>query len=256
MNLVLKLLASPWFWLDIFLSVSGGIIVWWGLRVEKRAERLLPPDEFKPDLFDDIVKKQKREVERGWRILMTGIVFEVVAALGISVISGLEIASLNDKAEQAGKDAAAAKLEAGQANERAAMVESNNVALEAQIQPRRIPPEQKEAIRRDLREWRFIREKCEVHITVEGYDTEARIFADQIGNLLGENFRVFTEEGINATPPAGFGTKFSTHDPASPSARSIARALARLPIKPITVEMSTNIPEGTLNIEVWPKPLE
>ena len=53
MNLVLKLLSSPWFWLDIFLSISGGIIVWWGLRVEKKAENLLPPEDFKPDLFDD-----------------------------------------------------------------------------------------------------------------------------------------------------------------------------------------------------------
>jgi hypothetical protein len=145
---------------------------------------------------------------------------------------------------------------AGKANERAALVESNNVALEAEIQPRRITPEQKDAIRRELNEWRFIRDKCEVHITVEGYDTEARIFADQIGNLLGENFRVFTDEGINATPPPGFGTKFSTHDPPSPSAKSIARSLKRLPIEPIQLEISTNIPVGTLNIQVWPKPLE
>jgi hypothetical protein len=133
MNLFLKLLSSPWFLGDVLLSVSGGLIVWWGLRVEKKAEKLLPPNDFKPDLYDDIIKKQKREVERGWRILMAGIIFEVVAAFGISIISGIEIADLND-------EASSAKTDAAHANERAltnelavALLTSNNFALQKQL---------------------------------------------------------------------------------------------------------------------------
>jgi hypothetical protein len=41
---------------------------------------------------------------------MTKIVMEVIAALSISVLPGLESASLNVKAEQAGKDASPANL--------------------------------------------------------------------------------------------------------------------------------------------------
>jgi hypothetical protein len=122
MNLLIKLVESPWFWLDVILSVWGGILVWRGLRIEKNAEKLLPPENFKPDIFADVVEKYRSEMERGWRILMRGIIIEVVAALGISIISGLEIAELNDKAERAEKDAA-------RANERAAVIESKNAIL-------------------------------------------------------------------------------------------------------------------------------
>ena len=91
MYLVLKLVASSWFWLDVLLSVSGGLIVWWGLKIEKKAGDLLPPEIFKPDIFSDIVERQKSELDRGWRILMFGIVVEVVAALGVSILSNIEI---------------------------------------------------------------------------------------------------------------------------------------------------------------------
>lgn len=122
MSIVHHLITSPWFWLDVLLSISGGIIVWKGLLIEKRAEKMLPPEDFGKDIFGDIVRKYKKEVERGWRILMIGIIVEVVAALGISIISGLESAVLNAKAEQAEKEAA-------QANERAVITESNIVVL-------------------------------------------------------------------------------------------------------------------------------
>jgi hypothetical protein len=133
MSLVLQLISSPWFWADIVLSMVGGIIVWWGLRVEKEAEKFLPPEDFKPGLFDDIIKRQKREVERGWRILMTGIVFEVVAAFGISIISGIEMANLEDEASQAEKDAAFANERASSNELAVAILTSNNLALQQRI---------------------------------------------------------------------------------------------------------------------------
>jgi hypothetical protein len=126
MNLVLKLISSPWFWLDVALSISGGIFVWRGLVIEKRAEKLLPPENFKPDIFADIVDQYRSEIERGWHILMRGIIIEVVAALGISVISGLEIANLTDKSAAANKEAGAAMVYAANSS-------SNSVALSKQV---------------------------------------------------------------------------------------------------------------------------
>ena len=131
MNLVCKLLASPWFWLDIVLSVIGGVIVYWGLLVEKKAEKLLPPEDFKPDIFADVIKAQKREVDRGWRILMTGIVLEVVAAFGVSIISGLEIADLKDKTSSANLEAKQAQKEAGESKLLAAQIGTTNAQLVA-----------------------------------------------------------------------------------------------------------------------------
>ena len=147
MHLFLRLISSPWFWADVLLSVSGGVLVYLGLRLEKAAEK----KEY-PGAFVDEVKSRKLKAERGWRILMVGIVVEVVAAFGISVISGLEIADLSDKSAAANLEAKQAAKEAGRANERAAMVESNNavlslhveelrsnnIALERQMQPRLI----------------------------------------------------------------------------------------------------------------------
>lgn len=134
MNLVLKLILSPWFWADIVLSVTGGIIVYWGLLVEKKAEKYIPPIDFSKDIFEDVVGTQKSELERGWRILMTGIIVEVVAALGISIMSGLEIADLTDKSAVANLAAKQAEKDASQSNERAANTESNSVLLSLKIE--------------------------------------------------------------------------------------------------------------------------
>ena len=141
--------------------------------------------------------------------------------------------------------------------QKTATLVASNLELEQRIQPRRITPEQKEDIIRHLYKWRFIKDKCEVHITVEGYDTEARVFAEQIGDVLSTKcgFKVFLNEGINATPPSGFGTRFESHDPPPAGARDIALALKNLPISPINGEVSKNVQDGILNIEVYPKPL-
>jgi hypothetical protein len=110
MQALQMLISSPWFWASLALSGLGGVIVAWGLRVEKLAERKLPPSDFKTDIFEDVAEEAKRGIERGWKILMTGIIFEVVAAFAISIISGLEVANLTLEARQAGKDAGDAKV--------------------------------------------------------------------------------------------------------------------------------------------------
>ena len=119
--------------MDVAFSISGGLVVWWGLVIENRAEKRMPGENPDDDIFADIIAKQKRELKRGWRILMTGIVMEVVAALAVSVISGLENAALNEEAGTARKVSGEAIKQAGQANERAAITESNNLILQGNI---------------------------------------------------------------------------------------------------------------------------
>lgn len=183
MNLVLKLISSPWFWADIVLSVIGGALVYWGLLIEKRAEKHIPPADFHHDIFKDVVASQKSKLERGWRILMTGIVVEVVAALGISVISGLEIADLTEKsavanleAKPAGKDAADAKL-------LAANTESNNLVLRARVellQARRISIEQEKKFIEILKN----SPKFPVKVFVGTRDGETEDYANEVRTML------------------------------------------------------------------------
>ena len=182
MHVLLKLISSPWFWSDIVLSVAGGIIVCWGLRIEKKAEKLLPPEDFEPDLYADVIIRQKREIDHGWRILMTGIVFEVIAALGISIISGIEMANLDD-------EASLAKEQSANANERASMVQSNNLVLEKEVLKLRNPS----VITDDERET-FVKILSDIHnqakipieVIVGSNDRNTERFAFQIRKILDE----------------------------------------------------------------------
>jgi hypothetical protein len=207
MHLIIKLLENPWFWADIFLSLFGGIIVWHGLAIESKAEGLLPPDSFRPDVFGDIIEQYKAEIRRGEKIVRWGVIIEVVAALGISVISGLESAALNDKAEQAEKDAA-------QANERAAKFDSDRILvekeadeirgtnfilqakvleLEARTEPRTINPDQRKALIDRL----TLCPKGKVFVMASVLDAEATAYAEQIEDVL-------KSSGFEVVRPSGF----------------------------------------------------
>lgn len=177
----------------------GGVVVYWGLRVEKTAEKLMPPSSFKPDLFQGEIEAAQKEMERGWKILMTGIVMEVVAALFICIFSGLESAELGDKAEQARKDAAEAKLLATEIELTNAQIwqtnmvlRSNLAILELKVQPRIITSEQ-------VTNFIFLTEKIKkipiaVSIGQEGFDTET--FAHQIRTM-------FSRAGFGVAAGAG-----------------------------------------------------
>lgn len=181
MSLVLKLISSPWFWVDVVVSITGVFLVFWGLWLEKKADQKLPPSDFQPDIFGDIVERQKAQLERGWRILMIGIVVEGVAALGISVISGLEIAQLNDQAsksnlrvaqletdvvqlrtigERAKESAALATTEAEKVKKEREIAEAGRLALEIKLREleekqgdRIIKPKQDANLVQCLRKW-------------------------------------------------------------------------------------------------------
>ena len=112
MNLFWKLISSGWFWADVVLSVVGGVLVFWGLKLEKDAE---PKENL--DAFVDDIKCRKLRARLGWRLLMWGVAIEVVAALGISVISGLENAEANLASEK---------------------LKQSNLELQIKLQPRTI----------------------------------------------------------------------------------------------------------------------
>lgn len=207
----------------------------WGLSIEKKAEKLLPPQDFKPDIFDSIIEAQKKEVERGWRILMVGVVVEVVAALGISIISGLEIADLSEKtaaahleAKQAETNSAAsyeraanAEKEAGQANERAAkfdadrvviekeaeeiretnfLLQTKLVTLETAIKWRTITPDQETNLVKELKPFTQanLMLRFPVNVSVVGDIAESRRYAERISDVLTKcGFDVKFDDGIN-----------------------------------------------------------
>lgn len=109
MHLLIKLISSPWFWVDVFFGTIGALIVVKGLTLESRAEKLEIPEDFKPDLFQDIINRQKALLRRGEKLVLIGCLIEAIASFVLSIISGLEIADLNDNAARAEQDAAVAK---------------------------------------------------------------------------------------------------------------------------------------------------
>jgi hypothetical protein len=236
-HLLLEMVKSPWFWLELFLSIVGGVLVYLGLRIEKRAEKMIPPSDFdgEGDIYADIVRKQKLEEHRGWRILMTGIIIEVVAAFGITVISGLEIASLSDQTALANLAAKQAKQDAAQANERAsanelavALLTSNNlvlrsnvVELEKQMQPRRITDKQ-------LKDFIFLTKyvpKIPIEV-VSGIGMDERFgYASQIRYMLSQ---------------AGFGVELDTNKPSLNGVNVFATAFS-YPLVLGTNEMPSDV---------------
>lgn len=97
---------------------------------------------------------------------------------------------------------------------------------------------------------------CHIQIFVEPWDVEARVFAEQLGNTLGKNFRVVTDESLSVGGGLGFGTVFTSSNPPSESIRAIARELKVLPLEPIKVNLVTNFDPNVLKIEVLSKPLK
>jgi hypothetical protein len=194
MNLIVKLISSPWFLLELILASIGGLVVFWGLWIEKRAEALLPPETFKKDIFGDIVAKYKAEMERGWRWLMVGIAIEVLCALAMTMLSGLEVANSNERAANAISLAGEATNSAAKvALANAQLVASNIVsesnilvlrstvaAMELQMQPRNINPTQKEKFTKAFQ----VSQKKPVWVACSNPSQETSHFAHQVRGML------------------------------------------------------------------------
>jgi hypothetical protein len=154
----------------------------------------------------------------------------------------------------------AVKLEhdVASANERAALVESNNIALVAEIQPRRITEEQKRLIANELREKIRFPINGRVQITAEGYDSEARVYAQQIIEALNEgNIYLNVDiESISTERMIDFGIKYIVPPNLPYEVRAIAKALKDGGVVPN--EVSTNFAQGDnlFQIYVGSKPLQ
>ncbi len=147
---------------------------------------------------------------------------------------------------------------AGQANERAAIVESNNVALEAEIQPRSIKPKQKQEIANELRQKLRYPVNGRVKVVAEIYDSESRIYAKQIVDALngGKVFAVIDINSLNVQREIDFGIKYLVPSNPQYEVRSIAQALKSGGVVPTEVE--TNFDEKGVLFEIWvgAKPFE
>src|ERR1700722_15899470 len=129
MNPLIQLIFDPWFWVTVFVSVIGTVIVFLGHKIGADAEKLLLPTDFKEDIFGDIVKRYKAKMDLGHKIVMAGVVIEAICALAVCIISGLENAALNEKSSAANLEAKQAEKDAGDAKVLAANIGRTNTQL-------------------------------------------------------------------------------------------------------------------------------
>jgi hypothetical protein len=97
MEIVKEVASSASFWVTLFFAIIGGLLVLRGLILEN----------------DDRTKRQ------GERLVITGVFIEVLGAIVVTVISGIEVAASSKLAGEANKEAGDAIKQAGYANERA-----------------------------------------------------------------------------------------------------------------------------------------
>ncbi len=85
--MILSVLSSPSVWTELVVSLvaaSGGVIVYWALRLEEYGEK----EEYR-DIED--FRSSKLKSSSGRKILMRGIVVEIVVAFAVAAWDGLEI---------------------------------------------------------------------------------------------------------------------------------------------------------------------
>jgi len=266
-HLLIKVICSPWFWVDVFFGSAGAWIVVRGLKLESRAEKFTPPENFNPDIFADIIARQKALMDRGQKLVVAGCVIEAIAAFILSVISGLEIVGANETA-------AAALLQAGVATNRTAQIEQTNLlirsnvaTLEAEVQWRTITPEQESTLINLLTPFITTSLVSRKPVGVEVWqwgDWEAAWYANKIRDVLKKcGFEVvspggYSITGYNPMDPAGYTTGLDITENA-PTATDdmraivVAFAVARIPLRLAMIYTNT-IPDGTVTIKVWHKP--
>ena len=245
--------------LFVFLGVLGTVVLLF-FKFQKFAydqKNLMPEEYFKKNW-----ELQKTRFEKGKEHLEKG--FEIVLVIGLALELWafphhiLESARLNKEAGYARKEAGEAIKQGAKFSKDAEELRTANLALEREIQPRRITPEKKAVIIRALNGLLPSTEFCQVEIKVPGTDFEARTFAWQIGHVVADNFRIHVhiDENIDSNAPIEFGLRFFTHDPPPTWAIAIEQAFGKAGIDPVVSESSTNTAADTLMIRIGPKPME
>lgn len=121
--------------------------------------------------------------------VIVGVVIEAACTLllfgfdeGISTSQQSQIAVATDRATDAGFDAALANNAAAEANEHAAQLESENLKLEAQIQPRRLTTDDIAKLKAAVTPF----SNRQISVWSYGLDLEGRFLATQILSALNE----------------------------------------------------------------------
>jgi hypothetical protein len=180
MNLVVKVISSPWFWVDVFFNVVGAAVVFIGLRIGASAERLIPPTDFKPDIFADLVTRYRALMDRGHRIVMVGVAIEAVCGFLLCVIAGFAVADSSEKTASALLQAKNAGLLAAEVQQTNLVLRSTVAALEIKAQDRIITLEQREKFKRILRD----APKGPVMVGSRNPNDETKRYLDKVVSLL------------------------------------------------------------------------
>jgi hypothetical protein len=141
--------------------------------------------------FKKFPKKEhgrKLQIEKiGWFIVVVGLAMEFLGDHAAKRISDREDARVNKEAADSRVTAGNAEREAGEANERAALTESNNLvlqsnvlALEIKLQPRTITEKQRKILIDSLKEI----PKCRINIHCGIVNNETKIYAARIRDVL------------------------------------------------------------------------
>ena len=134
-----------------------------------------------------------------------------------------------------------------------------NLLLEANIQPRRITPDQRLIILNELGK-NLPPQRCRVLITFEDFDVEPRIFAQEIRSVLGLYFRNVEIQSqmvsFSGDDPPVTGVFLAAHNPPPPGAREILKAFIDAGVFRTNTVFDPAPDDGTLRISVWPKPLQ
>ena len=186
-------------------------------------------------------------------LVAIGVVIEALIGVALIVkhhklktIQHTEEMALIDRIEETKRESANARKETEE-------LRKSNLELEAKIQPRRITPEQRAIIAKELLKWP--RDEYRVKVSSEAYDIEARVFVLEIVRVLNEAevFCIIDNGSINLNKELFFGVKFIEHE-SSRKCAAITRELGK--ITSCSTEVNTNLPIGYFGIEVGAKPMQ
>ena len=148
------------------------------------------------------------------------------------------------------------------ANTRVEELRQENDLLEAEIQPRRIKPEQRAVIMTDLRGLQG--PKCRVSIVYNQPDLETAAFAIDVWQILSPFFPCEIYDQMVTFPSQGkfpvyppTGVWLEVHESIPPGAEKIRKALVDSGVigTNAIIGHDASIEGGLLKIAVWPKPL-
>jgi hypothetical protein len=245
MRLISILLSTPEFWAFLLINSIGGSAVAIGLWGEGWAEKRKfqeVPGDLVPHISEGIRRRKcKRFFER---LLLGGVVFEVIAAVVTTVYSSIEVARSQERTANVERES-----EVLRSNN--LLLRSHLAVLELKVQPRTIAPEQKRMVVELLKNC----PKGPVTVGASGSDTEAFLFMMQIADVLTESgFKVEKDLPLVGGPIAvGVYYEVQNNNPAPDHAQAISAAFAKAGFQISEVRTNSGLPKGHFVIWVGSK---